>query len=116
MATARINTTRSMHKKDKKPIKNKSRDYTAEIDSIKDDDENLMRISKSRTVGSALPFGRFKISDTTTVELCCNQDLRTAAIANRACRQLIKRFMKADMAESQKILDAVLADMEDMEE
>lgn len=102
MATANVRTTKDTDNKSSK----RERNYTVEIAKIKDDDENLMRIAKSRTVGKSLPFARFKISDTTTVELCCNQDPKTAAIANKACRQLVRKFLKADMIESGEILEA----------
>lgn len=105
MATGKARRTKETEGKGRKPTR-KERDYTIEIKEIKDDGENLMRVAKSRTVTKALPFARFKISDTTTVELCCNQDRKTAAIANKACRQLVRKFMKADMAESAEILEA----------
>ena len=104
MATAKVHTTKESKPKKGKP-RRKEKDYTLEIDKIKDDGENLMRVAKSRTVSKSLPFGRFKISDTTTVELVCNQDRKTAAIANKACRQLVKRFLKADMIESGDIIE-----------
>jgi hypothetical protein len=106
MAAAKIHTTKESDGKGRKP-RRKEKDYTIEISGIKDDGVNLMRVAKSRTVSKGLPFGRFKIADTTTVELCCNQDPKTAAIANRACRQLVRKFMNADMAESGEILEAV---------
>lgn len=106
MATAKVHTTKESEGKRRKP-RRKEKDYTLEIGKIKDDGENLMRVAKSRTVSRGLPFGRFKISDTTTVELVCNQDRKTAAVANKACRQLVKKFLKADMAESGDILEAV---------
>jgi hypothetical protein len=105
MATANIRATRDTDSKRGKPTK-QERNYIVEIAKIKDDGENLMRVAKSRTVGKSLPFARFKISDTTTVELCCNQDPKTAAIANKACRQLVKKFLRADMIESGEILEA----------
>lgn len=114
MATARVHTTKESDGKGRKP-RRKEKDYTVEIDKIKDDGENLMRVAKSRTVSKGLPFGRFKISDTTTVELCCNQDRKTAAIANKACRQLVKKFMKADMVESGEIIEAVAKTIQETE-
>ena len=93
----------------------KERDYTVEISKIKDDDGNLMRVAKSRTVGKSLPFGRFKISDTTTVDLCCNQDPKTAAMANKACRQLIRKFMMADLLEGGEILEEAARKIEEEE-
>lgn len=114
MTTANIRTTRDTDSKGDKSTK-RERNYTVEIAKIKDDGENLMRIAKSRTVGKSLPFARFKISDTTTVELCCNQDPKTAAIANKACRQLIRKFLKADMIESGEILEAAARDIQEEE-
>jgi len=106
MAKAKVRTTKETERKNRKP-KRKDRDYTVEIDKIADDGKVLMKIAKSKTVAKALPFGRFKVSDTTYVELCCNQDPRTAAVANKACRQLVRKFMKVDMAESAAILEEV---------
>lgn len=106
MARAKVHTTKDTEGKKRKPTR-RDRDYVAEIAKIADDDEVLMKVSKSKTVSKGLPFGRFKVSDTTTVELCCNQDPKTAAMANKACRQLVRKFMKADMAESADILKEV---------
>lgn len=114
MATAKVHTTKDSDGKGRKS-RRKEKDYTVEIDKIKDDGKNLMRVAKSRTVTKGLPFARFKISDTTTVDLCCNQDRRTAAVANKAARQLVRRFLKADMAESAEILEAVAAEIQEEE-
>ncbi len=75
-----------------------------------------MRIAKSKTIGRALPYGEFKISDTTTVELRCNQDLPTAKKANLLCRKLVKKFMEKDLEESNEIFEDEAAKMlEDLE-
>jgi len=114
MAKGRVSKTKESEGKGRKP-KRKEKDYTIEIKGINDDGENLMRVAKSRTVTKGLPFARFKISDTTTVELCCNQDPKTAAVANKACRQLVRKFMKADLAESAEILEAVAEHIQEEE-
>jgi hypothetical protein len=112
MASGKARRVKESEGKGRRPQR-KEKDYIIEIKGIKDDGENLMRVAKSRTVGNALPFGRFKISDTTTVELCCNQDPKTAAIANKACRQLVRKFQKADLAESAEILAAVAKELQE---
>ena len=116
MTEARVIRTRLIEHKGERPVEDR-RDYTMGIKSIADDGDVLMRIAKSKTIGRALPYGEFKISDTMTVELHCNQDLDTAKKANVVCRKLIKKFMNGDLKESNEIFEEearkMLEDMED---
>ena len=115
MAEARVVRTRLTECKGKHPVEDRRED-TVSIKSIADDGEVLMRVAKSKTIGRALPYGQFKISDTMTVELHCNQDLDTAKKANVVCRKLIKRFMKSDLKESNEIYEQEAQELlEDME-
>jgi hypothetical protein len=108
MAVIGIHTIKEMIRRGKE--KRKDRNYMLDLPKIKSDGNNLMRIAKSRTVSRSLPYATFKISDTTTVDLCCNQDRKTASIANKAAKQLLDIFLEADLKESTKILDMVVSE------
>jgi hypothetical protein len=104
MTEARVIMTRQKQRKGKKPVEER-KEKVINVEDLADDDNILMKVAKSRTIGRALPYGQFKISDTTTVELCCNQDTETAKKANSTCRKLVKKFMKQDLKESEEIYE-----------
>lgn len=110
MADIKVQTTRTMSRKSdvrrKKEAVHDSKELLFKVDRIADSDKILATIGKSRTVSHSLPYGSFKISDTTSVSIQCNQDAKTMVLADEIARKFVARFLEKDMKESTIILKA----------
>ena len=112
MADMSVKRTRDIEREDKPP-KRVEKEMLLKVDRIRSDSEKPQAtIGKSRTVGHSLPFGSFKISDTTTVTVQCDQDAKTMVLADEIARHFVRKFLKKDMDESTEILQAVAEEEE----
>lgn len=88
-----------------KDTKRVEKDYTILLDKLEEGSASVSR-SKSLQQGMSLEYGEYKISisDTATVSLPCESNLRSVRLANKIARQLRDEFVNEDFKLSAKLI------------